>query len=165
MNKEVAAYIAKFGQDAIDGTTGTNLFPSVKMAQAILESNIGKSELAKLHNNHFGIKKGIGWKGQIATMKTREVLKGKTVYVDAPFRKYASAVDSFRDHTNFLRNNKTYARNGVFAAATPEAQAHALKAAGYATDPNYAQALINLINGYGLKQLDAKKKDNKPLGQ
>lgn len=157
MSKEVTKYIADFGDAAIAGTKGTNLFPSVKMAQAILESNIGKSGLAKQHNNHFGIKKGTGWKGQTATMKTREVISGKNVMVDQAFRKYESATDSFKDHTSFLTKNKRYTDAGVFSAETPELQAKALQKAGYATDPNYAQALINIINGYGLKQLDEKK--------
>ena len=160
MSLEVKKYIADFEQAAINGTGKTNLFPSVKMAQAILESNIGKSTLSKLHNNHFGIKQGLGWKGEIANMQTREVVKGKSIYINQPFRKYPTAEDSFKDHTNFLVKNSRYAKSGVFSADTPEKQAQALQAAGYATDPNYSKSLINIINGYDLKKLDAKKKSN-----
>lgn len=137
----------------------TGLFPSLFMAQAILESadakgNPGASTLASKHNNFFGIKADSSWNGPKAIMKTREVINGKSVYVDAAFRKYDHPIDSFKDRVNFLLKHKRYTTAGVFNSKTPEDQANALQRAGYATDPKYAQTLINLINRYNLKSLD-----------
>lgn len=138
---------------------GTGLFPSVMMAQAILESsdangNPGNSSLARLHNNYFGIKADKSWPGSKVIFKTREVVNGVDKYVDAFFRKYPSVQSGFTDRVNFLIKNSRYKNAGVFTAPTPEAQAQALKLAGYATDPNYATILINLINKHNLKTLD-----------
>jgi flagellum-specific peptidoglycan hydrolase FlgJ len=138
---------------------GTNLFPSLFMAQAILESSDskgipGNSGLAKNHNNFFGIKVSKDWKGRKIIMKTREVLNGKSVMVDAPFRKYDTPEQSFSDRVKFLQDNKRYAKAGVFTAKTPYAQAEAFQKAGYATDPDYAKILQGLINKYSLYTLD-----------
>lgn len=147
-------YVQKFAPVAKMAAKGTGLFPSVFMAQAILESNNGNSTLAFAHNNHFGIKADKSWKGKIAMMKTREVIGGKEVYVDAPFRKYDTPQASFMDRVMFLESMPRYTNAGVFTAKTPEAQAQALQKAGYATDPKYSELLIKLINQNSLKQYD-----------
>lgn len=152
-------FINKFADTVKKASYGTGLFPSLFMAQAILESadskgNPGNSGLARNHNNFFGIKADKSWTGAKAILKTREVIDGKEVYVDEPFRKYKTPFDSFVDRVLFLQKNKRYANNGVFSAKTPEAQAEALQRAGYATDPNYSKMLISLINKHGLKSLD-----------
>lgn len=152
-------FIDAFAGIVKESAKGTGLFPSLFMAQAILESSDyhgvpGNSTLAAKHNNYFGVKASKGWTGQTVIMPTHEVIGGKSVIVQAPFRKYSTPLDSFKDRVQFLLRNKNYAKAGVFKATTPEAQAHDLKLAGYATDPQYPNKLINLINKYNLKTLD-----------
>ena len=158
-------YIDRFSKAAVDSTKGTNLFPSVVMAQAILESsdskgNAGNSQLAKFYNNHFGIKADIGWKGKKVMMPTREVIGGKSKMVNAWFRHYDNPEQSFNDRAQFLSKNPRYITAGVFIAKTPEAQAEALQRAGYATDPDYAKLLIGIINSNKLKSLDTVKNES-----
>lgn len=158
-------YIAKWASTVVDLTENTALFPSVFMAQAALESGNGNSSLAARYNNHFGIKADKSWKGRKVNLQTREVLNGADVTVGAYFRVYYDASDSFRDRVRFLRENGRYAINGVFRASTPEEQAWALQRAGYATDPNYAETIIAIINSNGLKSLDKKKIRNMTAGK
>lgn len=130
------------------------LFPSVTIAQAALESGYGTSGLTAKYNNAFGIKANSAWKGKSSVMKTGEVLGGKSVTVNAGFRVYDSLADSVADRNNFLKVNTRYTRFGVFAAKTPEDQARALQAAGYATDPKYADKIIKIIYDFHLKEID-----------
>ncbi len=146
-------YVEMFKNAAISAARNTGLFPSVIMAQAILESNNGNSGLAKKANNHFGIKADASWTGKKMNFPTREVIGGKDVMVDAWFRAYDNALDSFKDRTNFLKSFKRY--KNVFVAPTPEQQSKELQIAGYATDPNYSNLLISIINKNNLKSLDA----------
>jgi flagellum-specific peptidoglycan hydrolase FlgJ len=156
-------YIKKFGSVVLEAVKGTGLFPSLMMAQAILESSDkhgvpGNSTLARLHNNHFGIKADKSWLGPKVNLKTREVFDGSEVVIGDFFRVYEDATQSFRDRVAFLKKHTRYTKAGVFLAKTPEEQAEALKAAGYATDPNYAtilNALIKKLNLYGLDKLVA----------
>ncbi|HPI31246.1 MAG TPA: glucosaminidase domain-containing protein [Bacteroidales bacterium] len=152
-------FIAKYSGTVIAACEGTGIFPSVKMAQMILETGWGKS---KVGNNMFGIKaqgkKSPYWNGSAINADTTEFIQGESGTYNLAFRKYASIESSIRDHTHFLQNNKRYAENGVFTAKTPEEQAAALQKAGYATAPNYASSLINVITAYNLKSLDEKKK-------
>ncbi len=131
------------------------LFPSVVIAQAALESGWGQSELAKKYNNYFGIVADSGWKG--GTIK----LPGNSL----TFRTYEDFSGSIKDHNKFLRENKRYEKAGVFSAATPEEQAAALQAAGYAgTSTTYASKIVNIINTYNLKDYDDKKKVRTVVG-
>jgi len=154
-------YIKTFSDVAIKAAKGTGLFPSLFLAQAILESANGKSLLASKYNNHFGIKASKGWTGKVIGINTREVINGQDVYVKANFRWYDNPLDSFSDRAKFLLQNPRYKNAGVFTAKTPEQQAEALQKAGYATDPNYAKLLSVIIGKYNLKLLDeiAKKKE------
>jgi len=142
-------FINKHKESVIEATKGTKLFPSVKMAQMIIESGWGKSANARLANNFFGIKKGIGWKGQTIVLNTPK--DGKPV---STFRKYLSVLDSVKDHSDFLIKNKRYEKNGVFSATTPEQQVKAIFKAGYAEGVKYETNLNNLIKQYNLKDLD-----------
>lgn len=153
-------YIRNYGNVAVDSVRNTKLFPSVVLAQAALESGWGQSSLAFEHHNHFGIKANKAWTGKFVLMPTREVIKGEERVVNAKFRKYDTSLDSFKDRNQFLAENQRYQAAGVFDAKTPEAQVIALQKAGYATDPNYANAIIKLIRTHNLYQLDelAKKK-------
>lgn len=153
-------YIKKFTNVAIKAAKGTGLFPSLFLAQAILESANGKSLLASKYNNHFGIKASKGWTGKVVAINTREVINGQEIYVKANFRYYNNPLESFKDRVKFLLQNRRYKKAGVFTAPTPEQQAQALQKAGYATDPNYSKLLSAIIKKHNLKTLDAitKKK-------
>ena len=149
-------FINKHKESVIQATKGTNLFPSVKMAQMIIESGWGKSANARLANNFFGIKKGTGWKGETIVLNTPK--DGKPV---STFRKYNSVLDSVKDHSDFLIKNKRYENNGVFSATTPEQQVKAIFKAGYAEGVKYETNLNNLIRQYNLKELDKIVLSNK----
>lgn len=160
-------FISKYKDAIIESIKGTGLFPSVLMAQAILESsdkygNPGESRLSKYYNNFFGVKADPSWQGKKVNMTTGEVYDGKHVTVGANFRVYNDPLHSFKDRNEFLLKNSRYQQAGVFKAKTPEEQADALQSAGYATDPNYAYKLKSLIRLLNLKQLDelAKKKES-----
>lgn len=150
-------FLQKYGNAFAVACLGTGLFPSVKLAQGALESGWGKYTAG---NNMFGIKAAGKhspfWHGDYVSSRTSEYSGGGYVSQTSRFRKYASIADSIRDHTWFLQQNGRYAN--VFSAKTPEEQAKALQAAGYATDPNYSGKLISIINTYDLKRFDQKKK-------
>jgi flagellum-specific peptidoglycan hydrolase FlgJ len=148
-------YIAKYSNDMIDACYNTGLYPSVMMAQGILESANGQSLLSAKYNNHFGIKAMGFWLGAKVLLDTTEEVKGKKDKIQANFRTYPNSFDGFVDRVNFLKSNPRYTKAGVFTAKTPEAQAKALQAAGYATESTYANKLINIINTFNLKSLDA----------
>ncbi|WP_314427731.1 LysM peptidoglycan-binding domain-containing protein [Leuconostoc lactis] len=151
-----AAWLRTAVVDAQAATAGTGVLASVTVAQAILESGWGQSALASApYHNLFGIKKGYGWAGAVVNMNTSEFENGKWVTVVAPFRAYGSQMASFQDHTNFLLANSRYAANGVINAPNYIAMATGLQAAGYATAPTYASALINLVERYNLQSLDS----------
>lgn len=148
-------YIDSIADAAIKSTQGTKLFPSVLIAQAILESGDGNSSLSRPpHNNHFGIKATSSWKGARVYKSTREYLNGKWVVVNEPFRAYPNTVASLKDR-NKLFNLNRYKK--VHEATTPEEQAKAIHDAGYATAPTYASSLVSLIERYNLKKYDQKK--------
>ena len=139
-------YIEQYKQLAIDDMEKYGIPASIKMAQALLESDAGNSRLARQANNHFGIKCKKDWTGE-------------TIHHDddAPqecFRKYPSAQDSFHDHSEFLDRSPRY--QGLFELDPLDykAWAHGLKAAGYATNPKYPELLIKLIEDYKLYLLD-----------
>ena len=148
-------FLDKYSDAVIRATSGTELYPSVKMAQMIVESGWGSSDTVKYANNMFGIKKGIGWTGKTITFNTPNDANKKSV-----FRKYDSPEDSIKDHTSFLLKNPRYKKNGVFSATSPEAQCYAIEKSGYAEADNYADYLITLIRQNKLKQLDNKQKVN-----
>lgn len=155
-------FFKKYATDAVIAANGTAIFPSVMLAQAALESGWGESGLTKKANALFGIKsagqKSPYWDGGVYTSGTVEYQDGQRVSVTSGFRAYSSVGQSLKDYVYFLQHEKRYANHGVFSAQTPEDQVKALKAAGYATDPNYASKLISIISQYGLKQYDLKKK-------
>lgn len=150
-------FLKKYGDAFVVACEGTKLFPSVKLAQAALESGWGKYAAG---NNLFGIKaagfKSPYWNGDYVTSRTTEYENGQFVPQTSKFRKYASISDSIKDHNVFLQTYDRYAN--VFKANTPEDQAQALQNAGYAgNNPDYARRLINIINTYNLKRFDEKK--------
>lgn len=148
-------YINSIKQPAINATKGTGLFPSVMIAQAVVESGNGNSLLASKYNNHFGIKAGKAWKGKTVKIKTREVIKGKESFPEETFRAYDTIQDGFKDRITFLKTNPTYTKHGVFKAKTPLAQITALKNAGYATDPKYVAIVNGVLEASDLDAFDA----------
>lgn len=148
-------FINTYGQAAKKAVKGSGLFPSLTLAQAILESGNGNSTLSKLHNNFFGIKADKSWTGKTALMKTTEYIGGKPITVEAKFRKYDLPESSFLDRVLFLKKMKRYTNAGVFSAGNPYHQAQALQRAGYATDPKYAELLGSIIKKYNLESLDS----------
>jgi len=149
-------FINTFGP-IIKNSVGTSgVFPSVTLAQAILETGWGRSTVGDA-NNMFGIKakgkKTQYWQGDSTVSKTTEYIKGKKGSYNLGFRKYRSIEDSIKDH-NLLLQKSRYKK--AINAVTPEEQVKEIKAAGYATDPKYAEKLISLINKYDLKQFDSE---------
>ena len=154
-------FIDTYGSVAVRATAGSGVFPSVQLAQAILESGNGKGRAFLNANNVFNIK-SFG-QGKEFCFRTDEFINGQQVYGKECFRVYDSVLDSFRDHVRFLKENPRYTKNGVFSANTPEEQAIALQRAGFATAPNYAQTLIDLIHQWDLKKYDVKQSSTSPL--
>lgn len=138
---------------ALENYKKYKVYPSICMAQAILESGWGKSGLSTKANNLFGVK-AYNWNGPYVEMVTTEYKLGFPYKTTAKFRKYNSFSDSVIDHGKFLSENPRYANAGLFSSRDYTEQAYALRKAGYATDPNYPSMLINLIRSYDLAKYD-----------
>ena len=117
----------------------------VILAQAALESGWGKSKLSTEGYNFFGIKADGSWNGATITKQTREVRNGKEVYEAAKFRKYATPLESFDDHSKFLLKNPRY-KAAFDYQGDPKAFAAEVAKAGYATDPKYTELIHKLID-------------------
>jgi len=139
------AYIAQWKDAAVHQMKKYGIPASITLAQGMLESANGNSELAREANNHFGIKCTGDWKGATYYHKAE---RGQEC-----FRKYKSADESFADHTQFLKN-KRYASLFRLKSTDYKGWARGLKEAGYATNPQYPQLLINLIEKYHLDDYD-----------
>ncbi|EJL44035.1 muramidase (flagellum-specific) [Brevibacillus sp. CF112] len=153
-------FIAKIAPAAVVDMKKTRVPASLTIAQAILESNWGKSGLTQRANNLFGIK-GTGPAGSVS-MPTTEYVKGKPIKVNANFRKYNSWAESIADHSALIlkgTKDKPTRYHGVLGADYKTA-CHAIWKGGYATDPAYPQKLIGLIERYGLAKYDVDKTDN-----
>lgn len=152
-------FINSIKDGAIKNYKSSKILPSIIIAQAILESNWGESNLTKEANNLFGIKADYYWKGEYVTFDTNEY---HNHMIKDRFRKYESLDDSIDDHSNFLLENKRYLENGVFEAKTYKRQAQALENAGYSTaedehgNKTYAKMLCQLIRQYNLQIIDSK---------
>lgn len=164
-------FIEKYKADVVSACIGTGIFPSVKMAQLILETGWGKS-IKTAGNNLFGIKAGKSWTGNVVSNTTHEIIKGQKIVYQGTnkvyasraeaiadgasyvtlFRAYFNTIESIRDHSNFLLTNKRY--EPVINATTFEEQCKQLKICGYATATDYPNVLISIINKYELHKLD-----------
>ncbi|MDG4523852.1 GBS Bsp-like repeat-containing protein [Streptococcus suis] len=129
---------------------------SVMLAQSILESGWGTSQLAKNAYNIFGIKADSSWKGNTYTVQTKEVVNGKTITVEKQFRAYKSLLESISDYGSFFTSTAWRIKNyaSFLQATNYETALTSLLASGYATDPAYAEKLKSLIQRYGLDQYD-----------
>ncbi len=146
------SYIAQYKNDAVKDMKKTGVPASITLAQALLESEDGNSTLAIEANNHFGIKCA-EWTGPTYTKDDDKR--------DECFRKYNSALESYDDHSSFLKTRDRYAFLFSFDMTDYKAWAKGLKKAGYATNPQYAERLIKIIEDYQLNLLDEGK--NIPL--
>lgn len=142
----VDEYVSTYKDLAIEDMKTFGIPASIKLAQGILESGSGNSELATKANNHFGIKCHKGWTGKTFIMDDD--------HKNECFRKYKSPEDSWRDHSMFLTTRERYA--GLFSLPVTDYRgwAYGLKKAGYATNPRYPELLIKIIEENGLNRYD-----------
>jgi flagellum-specific peptidoglycan hydrolase FlgJ len=138
-------YIDRFKDIAVQEMNTYGIPASITLAQGLFESGAGNSDLARVANNHFGIKCGMSWSGE-------SYYKDDDAVNDC-FRVYSNPEDSFRDHSEFLKK-KNYALLFELDKNDYKGWAYGLKAAGYATNPKYPQLLINIIVKYNLDQYD-----------
>lgn len=139
----ITEYINTYKEAAIEEMKRTGVPASITLAQGIHETEAGRSKLVLKSNNHFGIKCKSTWTGESVSHDD-----------DAPdecFRKYADPIDSYKDHSDFLKNGTRYAFLFSLDPTDFEGWAHGLKKAGYATNPKYPQLLIKLIQTYNLQ--------------
>ena len=137
-------YIATYKDAAIAQMKRLGVPASIILAQGLLETESGNSDLVKRSNNHFGIKCKSTWTGESVRHTD-----------DAPnecFRKYASAMDSYKDHSDYLYSSPRYASLFQLEPTDYKGWAYGLKKAGYATNPRYPQILISNIEKYNLQQ-------------
>ena len=150
-NRRYTDYIDRWKDVAISEQEQHGIPASITLAQGLLESGAGSSRLATEGNNHFGIKCHKDWQGE--TMLRDD---------DAPnecFRVYESAHESFADHSRFLLR-KRYESLFLLPIDDYKGWAHGLKQCGYATDPNYANRLISIIERYSLYNYDTPQGRN-----
>lgn len=143
-NKTTITYIEQYKAIAMKEMKRTGVPASITLAQAIVESNSGESNLAKTYNNHFGIKCKSDWTGAKAYQDD-----------DAKqecFRAYDAAEQSFKDHSNFLKNRPNYVDLFLLDPVDDTAWAYGLKKAGYATASDYPKKLLKIIDDYELAQ-------------
>lgn len=140
----VRKYIDTYKNVAIAEEIRTGVPAAITLAQGIHETGAGTSELVLKSNNHFGIKCKGGWTG--ASVSHDDDAKGEC------FRKYDDPLDSYKDHSDFLKNRPYYASLFKLDPTDYKGWALGLKKAGYATNPKYAQILIKLIEQYDLQQ-------------
>lgn len=147
-NEAAKAYIAQYSGVAMSNMKTYGIPASIILAQGVLESGAGQSDLAMNANNHFGIKCHSDWKGD-------KVYKDDDSENEC-FRKYNQASESYKDHAMVLTGKKRYANLFTLPKGDYKAWAKGLKDAGYATDPRYPEKLVSYIESYNLSQYDAK---------
>jgi LysM repeat protein len=156
-NREmVISYIDQYKYIAMSEMERSGVPASIKLAQAILESNAGRSYLAIHGNNHFGMKCGSSWKGKTVFRKDDDRNK-KGKLIKSCFRAYENPEESFIAHSDFLKDpNKEYRYGFLFniERTNYKAWARGLKKSGYATNPKYAHLVISIIESYQLQFYD-----------
>lgn len=152
----IQSYINLYKELAISEMLRTGVPASVTLAQGILETAGGQSDLASIANNHFGIKCKSDWTGE--TMSHDDDAKNEC------FRKYSSVEESYKDHSDFLRTRPMYAFLFKLDPTDYEGWAKGLKKAGYATSSTYAQQLIRLIVENNLQSFTLLAMQRKEMG-
>lgn len=166
-NGDFLQYIEQYKKIAVKEMDRAGIPASIKLAQALLESNAGKSELARKANNHFGIKCGTDWKGKTYEIEDDDYDEYGNI-VKSCFRKYKSEEESFIGHSEFLRDPKKANRYGFLFRLEPtdyKRWAKGLRTSGYATGAGYDEKLIRIIETYKLYELDDLDSDNFPEGR
>lgn len=150
LDKYTLAYIRKYAPIAVKEMHEYKIPASITLAQGILESSRGRSELALKSNNHFGIKCHTGWTGERVYHDDDE--KGEC------FRKYVYPETSYNDHSLFLTQRRRYAFLFDYNIKNYKKWAYGLRKAGYATDKKYPAKLLKIIKDYKLYEFDDVKK-------
>ena len=154
-------FITIIGNMAREDMKKTKILASLTIAQAILESNWGRSSLAVAPNNNlFGMKGS--YNGQSCVFPTSECYDGKWVQINANFRKYPSWAESIADHSNLFLTMKRY--ENLRGCTDYKLACKYVREDGYATDPAYTNKLINLIETYSLNSFDVEN-ISKPVEQ
>jgi LysM repeat protein len=153
--EKVQNYVNQYKDLAMAEMRRTGVPASITLAQAILESQSGESKLAQKSNNHFGIKCKTEWTGE------------KTYHDDdlrqECFRVYPTVEDSFKDHSDFLKNREYYTALFKLDPTDDKGWAYGLKKAGYATEKTYPTRLLKLIEDFDLHQYSVQALENKDL--
>lgn len=147
------AYINQYWPMAVEQMQKYRIPASITLAQGLIETRAGQSMLARKANNHFGIKCSHGWTGPYVLANDD--------YPNERFRSYSSARESYEDHSRFLIDNQRYRALFSLDPKDYRGWARGLKAAGYATNPRYADMLIGVIEDYRLYRFDDSR-DIKP---
>ena len=148
------AYIDRYYPLAVREMHRAGVPASITLAQAILESGAGQSPLALQANNHFGLKCHSDWTGKTFIKDDERA--------NECFRAYPSVEDSYRAHSDFLRDRKHYQPLFALDPTDYKEWARGLRRAGYATDPSYANKLITLIEDFQLYRYDTMTLDELP---
>ena len=144
------AYIEDTEKMAVRIARKNNILPSVMLAQSILESNWGRSELSREYKNYFGIK--AVKKDQGIVFETEEYVDGESGRYMENFKKYSSKRESFEHYAKLLSTAKRYEK--VKTAKNYKEAAKYIKEGGYATDPSYADKIISVVEKYELDKYD-----------
>jgi LysM repeat protein len=155
--EQVTRYINDYKLIAISEMQRSGVPASIILAQGIHESQAGTSDLVMASNNHFGIKCKSGWTGQV--VHHDDDSRGEC------FRSYATAADSYRDHSDYLTLTPRYAFLFKLNPEDYESWAYGLKKAGYATNLKYSQILIKLVRDYNLQDYSLIALGKLPAGQ
>jgi len=150
-------YVNRYKDIAISEMERSGVPASIKLAQGLLESDAGRSVLARRANNHFGMKCGSQWDGKTFYREDDDYDEFGNL-MKSCFRVYRNAEASFVAHSEFLTDPRKEYRYGFLFRLDPKDYnewAHGLKSAGYATNPNYPRLLIGLIETYQLDQYDS----------
>jgi len=146
-------FITAVAPYAVENHKKYGIYPSITIAQAILESNWGESQLSREYNNYFGIK-SFNESDQRVVLPTYEYVSGERVKIDSAFRAYDNLSKSIEHHGILLGQADRYEK--VRSASGYIEAANALYEAGYATDPRYPEKIMNIIEEYNLFIYDSE---------
>jgi hypothetical protein len=155
-NDPANSYINNYKEIAIVEMQRTGIPASIKLAQALVESDWGRSDLATKANNHFGIKCGGKWDGQTYFKKDDDFDHNGKI-IESCFRVFGNPIESFKNHSEFLTDPSKSSRYGFlfnYKSTDYVSWANGLQVAGYATDQRYPNKLISIIEKYKLYELD-----------
>lgn len=149
-------YIDRYKDLAIIEMNRKGIPASIKLAQAILESRSGESQFAAQSKNHFGIKCKDDWRGNMY-LHIDDDRDEEGELIESCFRSYDDVINSYVDHSNFLSSKENYAALFALSITDYRGWAQGLQDAGYATDPQYAEKLIKIIEHHGLDAYDRQE--------